>query len=340
MRRPKRLKMAKPAALAMAEASLIPLETLAAAVVGSPGHRSSSCRRCATIRPTPRPSATSSSCAAGSSARSARASGRTCRSGGGSTGRSCRSSARRWTRSAARRCSCPVLTPAELWEQSGRYDIAEIFQVEDRQGRPFILPMTHEETFTFHAREIRSYRELPQILYHFSVKDRDEPRPRGGLLRVREFIMKDAYSFDRDEEGLERELRAPREAYHRIFDRCGLEVLRGPGRERDDGRQASDRLPRTRPARARTRSSAASAATTPPTSRSRAASRVRPSSRTGSTRPRRSRPPASTTIEALAEFLGIDPAATSKAMPVDEGGRDGRARARPRRRPARARRSC
>ena len=70
-------------------------------------------------------------------------------------------------------------------------------------GRDFVLPMTHEETVTFHAREIHSYRELPQILYHFQTKERDEPRPRGGLLRVREFIMKDAYSFDRDEEGLD-----------------------------------------------------------------------------------------------------------------------------------------
>ena len=70
--------------------------------------------------------------------------------------------------------------------------------------------MTHEETVTFHARELQSYRQLPQILYHFSVKERDEPRPRGGLLRVREFIMKDAYSFDRDEEGLDRSFEAPR----------------------------------------------------------------------------------------------------------------------------------
>ena len=73
---------------------------------------------------------------------------------------------------------CPVLTPAELWEQTGRYDIPELFKVDDRAGRPFVLPMTHEETFTFHAREIQSYRELPQILYHFATKDRDEPRPR------------------------------------------------------------------------------------------------------------------------------------------------------------------
>jgi prolyl-tRNA synthetase len=86
----------------------------------------------------------------------------------------------------------PVLTPVELWEKTGRASIPELFHVQDRTGRRFILPMTHEETVTFHAREIRSYRELPQLWYHFAIKDRDEPRPRGGLLRVREFVMKDA----------------------------------------------------------------------------------------------------------------------------------------------------
>src|SRR5213596_1474730 len=118
----------------------------------------------------------------------------------------------------------PVLTPAELWERSGRIRIPEVFKLKDRAGRDFVLPMTHEETVTFHAREIQSYRQLPQILYHFSVKARDEPRPRGGLIRVREFIMKDAYSFDRDDEGLGVSFRKHADAYHRIFERCGLEA--------------------------------------------------------------------------------------------------------------------
>src|SRR5436305_279716 len=78
----------------------------------------------------------------------------------------------------------PVLTPRELWETTGRIGIPEIFHLEDRTGRRFVLPVTHEETVTFHAREIQSYKELPQLWYHFSVKNRDEPRPRGGLLRV------------------------------------------------------------------------------------------------------------------------------------------------------------
>ena len=119
----------------------------------------------------------------------------------------------------------PVLTPAELWKETGRYWIPEVFKLHDRAGREFVLPMTHEETVTFHAREIQSYRELPKILYHLSVKDRDEPRPRGGLLRVREFIMKDAYSFDRDDAGLDESFRKHAGAYERIFERCGIEAL-------------------------------------------------------------------------------------------------------------------
>src|SRR3954463_6241998 len=118
----------------------------------------------------------------------------------------------------------PVLTPIELWEATGREKISEIFHVTDRVGRRFVLPLTHEETFTYHAREIQSYKELPQLWYHFQTKDRDEPRPRGGLLRVREFIMKDAYSFDRDEEGVLASFEANRSAYKRIFERCELET--------------------------------------------------------------------------------------------------------------------
>ena len=101
----------------------------------------------------------------------------------------------------------PVLTPAELWETSGRIGIPIVFKLKDRAGRDFVLPFSHEETMTFHARELQSYKQLPQVWYHFSTKERDEPRPRGGLLRVREFIMKDSYSFDRDEAGLDAALR-------------------------------------------------------------------------------------------------------------------------------------
>ena len=121
----------------------------------------------------------------------------------------------------------PVLTPAELWRRSGRYDIDEVFKLEDRRGAELVLALSHEETLTFHmAREVRSYRDLPKLLYHFQTKERDEARPRAGVLRTREFIMKDAYSFDCDLEGLERSYGLFIEAYDRIFDRAGLEWYR------------------------------------------------------------------------------------------------------------------
>src|SRR5215218_1539401 len=124
----------------------------------------------------------------------------------------------------------PVLQPAELWKRSGRYDIDEVFKLEDRRGAEMVLAMTHEENLTWHiSREVRSYRDLPKLLYHFQTKERDEPRPRAGLLRTREFIMKDAYSFDRDAEGLDASYQLFVEAYDRIFDRSGLEWYRVEG---------------------------------------------------------------------------------------------------------------
>jgi prolyl-tRNA synthetase len=121
----------------------------------------------------------------------------------------------------------PVMQPAENWEKTGRYEIDELFKLEDRKGSPLVLAMTHEEALTYHvAREVRSYRDLPLMLFHLQTKERDEPRPRAGVLRTREFTMKDAYSFDRDEEGLERSYELQSGAYHRIFDRCGLRWYR------------------------------------------------------------------------------------------------------------------
>jgi prolyl-tRNA synthetase len=118
----------------------------------------------------------------------------------------------------------PILQPAELWRQTGRYEIDELFKLKDRKDAEYVLAMTHEENVTFHvSRDVRSYRELPLILYHLQTKERDEPRPRAGVLRVREFTMKDSYSFDRDEEGLERSYGLHVQAYDRIFDRCGLD---------------------------------------------------------------------------------------------------------------------
>ncbi|MBE2315129.1 proline--tRNA ligase [Solirubrobacter sp. CPCC 204708] len=123
----------------------------------------------------------------------------------------------------------PVLNPAELWQKSGRYDAigGELFRLKDRRGADMVLAMTHEEVVTSHvAQVVRSYRDLPLILYHFQTKERDEPRPRAGVLRTREFIMKDSYTFDRDAAGLDVGYDKHREAYDRIFDRCGLEWYR------------------------------------------------------------------------------------------------------------------
>jgi prolyl-tRNA synthetase len=214
----------------------------------------------------------------------------------------------------------PVLTPAELWEASGRIRIPELFKLKDRAGRDFVLPMTHEETVTFHAREIQSYRQLPQILYHLSVKDRDEPRPRGGLIRVREFIMKDAYSFDRDEAGLDESFRKHSEAYRRIFDRCGLEtyevaaesgIMGGSGSQDflapagagentlvmcENGDYAAD---------LEIAGGVPSAAVFPETL----------------AEPEEVETPGQRTIEAVSQYLGVDERATAKAMPVVADGR-------------------
>ncbi len=117
----------------------------------------------------------------------------------------------------------PVLQPAENWQKTGRYAIDELFKLEDRRGAEMVLAMTHEECVTHHvAREVRSYRDLPIMVFQIQTKERDEPRPRAGVLRTREFRMKDAYSFDRDEEGLARSYELQSGAYERIFDRCGL----------------------------------------------------------------------------------------------------------------------
>src|SRR6185436_17740056 len=117
----------------------------------------------------------------------------------------------------------PVLQPEELWRRTGRAGIPELFRLTDRADRPLVLALTHEEAVTYHvSHDVRSYRDLPKILYHVQVKERDEARPRAGVLRTREFIMKDSYSFDRDEEGLDANYELHRRAYERILDRCEL----------------------------------------------------------------------------------------------------------------------
>lgn len=128
----------------------------------------------------------------------------------------------------AQEITMPVLHPAEIWQQTGRYDEigAEMFRLEDRGGRQMVLAMTHEEIITWLAsRELRSYRDLPQVWYQIQTKLRDEARPKSGILRTREFVMKDSYSFDADEEALERSYQLHIEAYNRIFARAGIEFL-------------------------------------------------------------------------------------------------------------------
>ena len=121
----------------------------------------------------------------------------------------------------------PCMQPAWIWEKSGRLEIMgeEMFRLTDRKGAEVVLGMTHEEIFAYVATELSSYRELPQFWYQFQTKFRDEPRPKSGLLRVREFTMKDSYSFDVDEAGLDVSFQAHRGAYERIFARLSIPVI-------------------------------------------------------------------------------------------------------------------
>src|SRR5438477_8953263 len=119
----------------------------------------------------------------------------------------------------------PALDPAEVWQESGRWDLmgANLFRIKDRFERDLCLGMTHEEVVTTIARgELRSYKQLPQIWYQIQTKFRDEPRPKSGLLRVRQFLMKDSYTFDMDQAGLDIAYDKHYQAYCRIFERCGL----------------------------------------------------------------------------------------------------------------------
>jgi prolyl-tRNA synthetase len=213
----------------------------------------------------------------------------------------------------------PVVTPAELWQETGRYGIPELWKIADRNDRPFVLAMTHEETVTFHARELQSYKQLPQMLYHFQTKVRDEPRPRGGLLRVREFVMKDAYSFDRDEEGLDVSFRKQKGAYDRTFERCGLEVF---AVEAESGMMGgSESIDYLAPS-----GSGENVLVTCENGDYAADLEIArgvpraPEFPEPLDAPVEIETPGIETIEALAQFLGIDPAATSKAMPVVHDG--------------------
>jgi prolyl-tRNA synthetase len=215
---------------------------------------------------------------------------------------------------------CPVLTPAELWQTSGRIAVPIVFKLKDRSGRPFVLPFSHEETMTFHARELQSYKQLPQVWYHFSTKERDEPRARGGLLRVREFIMKDSYSFDRDQAGLDENFERHARAYDRIFERCGLKVYFVEAESGImGGKESMGYLAPTQSGENELMlcengdyyADVEAARGIPRAPEFPAALEA----------PEEIETPGVATIDALAEMLGIDRAATSKAMPIVVGDR-------------------
>src|SRR5690349_4465527 len=131
-------------------------------------------------------------------------------------------------RIGAQEMEMPVVHPADVWRASGRYDAIgpELGRFKDRNGRDMVLAMTHEEVVgLLLADVVKSWRQLPMMVYHFQTKWRDEPRARGGLIRVREFVMKDAYSCDRDGAGLDASYQAQYDAYVRTFERLGLETV-------------------------------------------------------------------------------------------------------------------
>src|SRR4051794_38665351 len=209
----------------------------------------------------------------------------------------------------------PLLTAADLWRQSGRYDIPEVLKVKGRGDREYVLALSHEETFTLIARELRSYRELPQVWYHFGLKERDEPRPRAGLLRVREFIMKDSYSLDRDEEGLDAAYWKHAAAYRRIFDRLGLQTYECESDVGVMGGSAAHEY--LAPSEAGENSMALCERGDYYANVEVAAGRPsQPDFGPRLDAPQEVETLGATTIEALAQFLGIDPRTTSKAMPV------------------------
>src|SRR5438094_814344 len=214
----------------------------------------------------------------------------------------------------------PVLTPFELWQQSGRDYIPELFRLKDRTGAEYVLPLTHEETVTFHARELQSYRQLPQMLYHFSIKERDEPRPRAGLIRLREFIMKDAYSFDRDDEGLARSFTVQHGAYGRIFNRVGLRVYDVQAESGMMGGSGSRDFLAPAGAGENTLVTCENGDFAADLEVARGVPRA-PVFPETLLSPEEVETPGVATCEALGQFLGIDVAATSKAMPMttDDG---------------------
>ena len=196
-------------------------------------------------RPTPSPRATSSCSARGWSASSAPGPTPTCRSGFRVLNKVVRIIREEMDAAGALELLMPALQPIELWKESGRYETFGdlLMQLKTSSDQHFALGPTHEEVVTDLVRDlVRSYKQLPITLYQIQTKFRDEPRPRFGILRTREFLMKDAYSFDANVEQLNASYDAMYEAYCRIFDRCGIPYVDRRGRERPDRRRQLARV--------------------------------------------------------------------------------------------------
>jgi prolyl-tRNA synthetase len=214
----------------------------------------------------------------------------------------------------------PVLHPAEIWKRSGRYDLDVVFHLRDRADRELVLAITHEEIVALHASQtIRSYRDLPQIWYHIQIKERDEPRATGGVLRTREFTMKDSYTLDRDMAGLDEGYAKHEQAYDRIYRRCGLEFYKV---ESDTGIMGGTMAHEfMAPSRAGEDRVALCSRCDYAANVEMAVSRISRAPSPPSGPATEVETPGVTTIEGLAQFLGVDPRTTSKAMPVvaDDG---------------------
>ena len=209
--------------------------------------------------------------------------------------------------------SMPVMQPSGPWEKTGRIGIEELFRLDDRKGSEMVLAMTHEEAVTTHvASEVQSYRDLPKLLYQIQLKERDEPRPRAGVLRTREFVMKDAYSFDRDEAGLNEVYERCIQAYDRIFDRCSIDWYRVVSDVGMMGGSGAHEYMAPCPAGEDEVALAAGYAANVEVASARPRDFDRPESKPG---PTSISTPGMKTVEDVSGLLGVDPAALIKAVP-------------------------
>jgi len=214
----------------------------------------------------------------------------------------------------------PVLQPIEPWRKTGRSAIEELFKLQDRRGADLVLALTHEEVVTSHvAQFVRSYRDLPKILYHFQVKERDEARPRAGVLRTREFIMKDSYTFDRDPEGLDARYQLHVRAYDQIFERCGLRWYRVESDVGMMGGHGAHEYMAPCPAGENDVALAPGYAANIEVAAAEPQPVALPA---GGAAPEQVATPGRTTIAAVADQLGLPPGALLKAYPVKVEGRE------------------